>query len=42
MKETRNLAEKHDCFGETEYESLTEEMKSKALTLLMFMVYQKK
>ena len=37
MKETRNLAVKNDCFGEFSCESLTEEMKRRALPLLMFM-----
>ena len=38
----KNLAVKNDCFGEVEYESLTEEMKKRALPLLMFMVLKRK
>ena len=38
MKEVLNLAIKNDCFGELKHESLTEEMKRKALPLLIFMV----
>ena len=38
MKEIRNLAEKKECFGEPGYEELTQEMKDRALLLLMFMV----
>ena len=37
MKEMHNLATKNDCFGELECDSLTKEMKRKALPLLMFM-----
>ena len=38
LKEMKNLVVKNDCFGEVEYESLTEEMKKRSLLLLMFMV----
>ena len=41
MKEIRNLAEKNSCFGEIEYETLTQEMKDKALPLLMFMIMKR-
>lgn len=41
MKEMLNLTEKNDCFGELEHESITEEMKMKALPLLMFMVMKR-
>ena len=41
MKETRNLAEKNECFREVKYESLTQEMKDRALPLLLFMVMKR-
>ena len=37
MKEINNLVT-HDCFGEVEYESLTDEEKRKALPILTFMI----
>ena len=41
IKEIQNLAEKNECFLEVEYESLTPEMKDKALPLLLFMVMKR-
>ena len=41
MKEIRNLAEKNKCFGEIRYEDLTQEIKDRALPLLMFMVMKR-
>lgn len=38
MKEIRNLATKNDCFGELNYDEMTDEMKKNALPLLIFMV----
>ena len=38
MKEIRKLAEKNNCFGEVNYDSLTKRMKNEALPLLMLMV----
>ena len=38
MKEINNLCIKNEYFGEAEHAQLTQEMKYKALTLLMFMV----
>ena len=40
MKEVTNLVE-NDCFGETEYDKLTQQMKDKALPILMFMVMKR-
>ena len=40
MKEIKNLVE-NECFGETNYEKLTQEMKDKALPILMFMVMKR-
>jgi hypothetical protein len=37
IKEIINLTD-NDCFGETEYEKLSQEAKDKALPILMFMV----
>ena len=36
-----NLDVKNSCFGEIDYDSLTEEMKDKALPLLLFMVMKR-
>ena len=41
MKEMRNLAVKNDRFKEVNYDSLTEDVKKKALPLLMFMVMKR-
>ena len=41
IKEIRNLAVKNECFGELDYSTLTQEMKDKALPLLMFMVMKR-
>ena len=41
MKEIRNLAEKNECFKEVEYDSLSQEMKDRALPLLLFMVMKR-
>ena len=41
IKEINNLVEKNDYFSEVNHESLTEEMKSKALLLLVFMVAER-
>ena len=41
MKEIRNLAAKNSCFEELNYDSLTEEQKSRALPMLMFMVMKR-
>jgi hypothetical protein len=38
MKEIKNLALKNDYFSKLNYEELTQEIKDKALSLLMFMV----
>ena len=38
MKEIENLAEKNNCFKEVDCESLTEEMKKIAMSMLMFIV----
>ena len=38
MKEIRNLAKRNEYFGEVKHESLSQEMKDRALPLLMFMV----
>ena len=40
MKEAKNFYAKIKCFGETCHESLTQDMKDRALTLLMIMVMQ--
>ena len=40
MKEIINLTD-NDCFGETEYEKLSQEAKDKALPILMFMVLKR-
>jgi hypothetical protein len=40
MKEIKNLVG-NDCFGETKYEELSQEMKDKALPILMFMVLKR-
>jgi hypothetical protein len=40
MKEIVNLTD-NDCFGETQYEKLTQEAKDKALPILMFMVLKR-
>ena len=37
MKETHNLSVENECFGQVYYEYLTQEMKDKALPLLMVM-----
>ena len=41
MKEISNLTEKNNCFGEINYSSITQEMKDKALPLLMFIVIKR-
>jgi len=41
MKKIQNLAEKNEYFCEIEYDSLTQEMKDKALPLLLFMVMKR-
>ena len=41
IKELINLDEKNSCFGEIDFELLTEEMKAKALPLLLFMVMKR-
>lgn len=41
MKEIQNLTVKNDCFGEVDFKSLTQEMKDKALPILMFMVMKR-
>ena len=38
MKEMKNLVEKNDCFKEVDFNSLSDEMKSKAMPLLMLMI----
>ena len=38
LKEIRNLTVKNNYFGETNYNKLTQEMKDKALPILMFMI----
>ena len=38
MKEIKNLAQKNECFGEVKYENLIQDMKYKALPLLMFIL----
>ena len=40
MKEVRNLVD-NECFGELDYSTLTQEMKDKALPILMFMVLKR-
>ena len=40
MKEIINLTD-NDCFGETEYEKLSQDAKDKALPILMFMVMKR-
>ena len=40
MKEIENLTG-NECFGEIEYEDLTDEMKDKALPILMFMIMKR-
>ena len=40
MKEITNLVE-NDCFGETDYNKLSQSMKDKALPILMFMVLKR-
>ena len=40
LKEIKNLVG-NDCFGETEYAQLSQEMKDKALPILMFMVLKR-
>ena len=41
MKELINLHEKNPCFGGIEFDSLTQEMKDKALPLLLFIVMKR-
>ena len=41
LKEIKNIAVKNKCFKEISYESLTQEMKDKALPILMFMVMKR-
>ena len=41
MKELINLDVKNSCFREIYYDSLTQEMKDKALPLLLFMVMKR-
>ena len=41
MKEIRNLAVKNDCFGGVGYNKLSQEMKHKALPLLMLMILKR-
>ena len=41
MKEIRNLAIKNNCFGELKCDSISEDVKRKALPLLMFMVLKR-
>ena len=38
MKEIKNLAGKNDCFKEIDSNSLSKEMKSRAMPLLMFII----
>ena len=40
LNEIRNLTE-NECFGEVEYNTLTQEMKNKALPILMFMIMKR-
>ena len=40
LNEIRNLTE-NECFGEVEYNTLTQEMKDKALPILMFMIMKR-
>ena len=41
MKEMRNLAITNKCFGELEHNSLMQEMKERALLLLMFIMMKR-
>ena len=41
LNEINNLAMKNNCFGEIKYEDLTQEMKDKALPILIFMVMKR-
>ena len=41
MKEMRNLAVKNSCFEELDYDSLADEQKSRALSMLMFMIMKR-
>ena len=41
MNEMKNLAIKNDCFSELDYSSMADEMKKKALPLLMFMMMKR-
>ena len=40
-KEMKNLTEKNNCFAKLDYDQLTDEMKKKALPLLMFMIMKR-
>jgi len=41
LTEMKNLVVKNDCFKEVDYATLTEEMKNKALLLLIFMMMKR-
>ena len=41
MKEIRNLTIKNDCFNEVAYESLMEEQKNRALSMLILMIMKR-
>ena len=40
VKEINNLL-KNDCFGETDFDKLTQEQKDRALPILMFMILKR-
>ena len=41
IKKIKNLTAKNDCFGKIEYSTITQEIKDKALPVLMFMVIKR-